>query len=351
MKALVTVGDGTVKLQDVDMPVPGSGQILVKVVAVAQNPTDCKFCTLLLHTRPGNILGCDFAGIIEEIGPDVPAGLRSIGDRIAGVVHGGVGPNGAYAEYLVTDAALVIAIPDAMSFEHAAQLGVACLTTCQSLYQCLGLPSPLEPTSTPQDILIWSGTSATGQYAVQFAKLAGLRVISTASAKNIEFVKSLGADEVLDYADSFTPKRIVSITGGNLRYAMDCISEGMTPNQVSMSLGGDGGTIATLLPYESKRRSAPVQTVFILAYSIFGQPVEFPFPFPADKTHYDNAKIYCEMISKIIATMPLKPVPVRLYPDGLASVEAGFEDMKAGKVHAEKITYRISDTPGLQSPL
>jgi NADPH:quinone reductase-like Zn-dependent oxidoreductase len=160
-----------------------------------------------------------------------------------------------------------------MTFENAAQLGVACLTVCQSLFQCLHLPTPFQPASVPEDILIWSGTSATGQYAIQFAKLAGLRVVSTSSVKNIEFVKSLGADEVFDYADSKTPKRILSATGSALKYAVDCISEGMTPNQVSMSLGKEGGTIATLLPYESKRKG--VQTVFILAYSALGKVTIF----------------------------------------------------------------------------
>ncbi|KAF7358098.1 GroES-like protein [Mycena venus] len=251
MKALVTVGDGTFRLQDVAVPTPGVDEVLVKVIAVAQNPTDWK--TLLLHTQPGNILGCDFAGIIVHIGAEVPPGI---------------GPNGAYAEYVKADAALVIALPDDMTFENAAQLGVASLTVCQCLYQCFRLPTPLQPASEPEDILIWSGTSATGQYAVQFAKLAGLRVISTSSPKNTGFVKSLGADEVFDYADSKTPKRVSVATGGSLKYAVDCISEGMTPNQVSMSLGKDGGTIATLLPYESRRKG--VKTVFILAYSALG---------------------------------------------------------------------------------
>ncbi|KAJ7292444.1 chaperonin 10-like protein [Mycena rebaudengoi] len=345
MRAVVTLGDGLFELRDIKIPSLGANQVLVKVVAAAQNPTDWK--TLLLNKREGNILGCDFAGTVAEIGPDVPKELRHAGERVAGFVHGGICANGAFAEYVATDAALVIAIPETMTFENAAQVPAACMTVCQAFYQCLGLPTPLQPAAKPFDILVWSGTSATGQYAVQFAKLAGLRVISTASPKNIEFVKSLGADEVFDYADSRTPKRIVSATQRALRYAFDCISEGMTPNQVSMSLGKAGGTIATLLPYQSRRREVPVETAFILVYSIHGKAVEFPFEFPANAEHYVNAKGYCKMVSEVLSTLPVKPVPVRLYPYGLASVREGFEDMKAGKVHAEKITYRISDTPGL----
>ncbi|KAF7348025.1 GroES-like protein [Mycena sanguinolenta] len=114
-----------------------------------------------------------------------------------------------------------------------------------------------------------------------------------------------------------------------------------------MSLGKEGGTIATLLPYQSRRKG--VKTVFILAYSVFGKVVEFPFPFPANQEHHENAKMYCELIAEVLRRGTLKPVPLRLYPHGLASVQEGFEDMKAGKVHAEKITYRIADTPGLTS--
>jgi len=345
MKALVTLGDGTFELRNVAVPLLKPLEILVKVAAAAQNPTDWK--TLLLNKRPGNILGCDFAGTVVGIGSGVLPGFRNVGDRVAGIVHGGIGPNGTFAEYVAADASLVFSLPDTLAFENAAQLGVACITVCQALYQCLNLPTPLKPLgeSGKYGVLIWSGTSATGQYAVQFAKLAGLRVVSTASAKNLDFVKSLGADEVFDYADSQTPRKIVAATGGTLTHAMDCISEGMTPNQVSMSLGAEGGTIATLLPYTSRRKG--VETVFILAYSALGKAVEFPFEFPVNAEHYENAKEYCKMVTQILATLPITPVPVRLYPHGLAGVKDGIEDMKAGKVHAEKITYRITDTPEL----
>ncbi|KAJ7192840.1 chaperonin 10-like protein [Mycena pura] len=359
MKALVTLGDGDIALQDAAVPVISPDEILVNVVVATQNPTDCTYRkTALLHNKPGNILGCDFAGTVVEIGLRVPAGLRTVGERVAGMIHGGVTPNGSFAEYLAVHGALVISIPDDVSFVHAAQLGAACLTSCQALYQSLHLPTPLHPVpaDSGETVLIWSGTSATGAYAVQLAKLAGLRVISTASEGNIEFVKALGADAVFDYTDSRAPKLIVEATGNQLRAAMDCISDGMTTVQTVMSMGAEGGTVATLLPYTSRRRDVPVETVFVLAYSIFGKAsgapdsiidIEFPFKFPANSGHLENAITYCEMLSTILARKALRPIPVRMYPHGLASVRVGFEDMKAGKVHAEKITYVIADTPGV----
>ncbi|EMD35666.1 hypothetical protein CERSUDRAFT_157554 [Gelatoporia subvermispora B] len=344
MKAVVTNGNGAFGLKSVKVPTPGRGEVLVKVIAASQNPTDWK--TAMLHLKPGNILGCDFAGVIADIGPDVDASLMiTRGKRVAGAVHGGVSPNGAFAEYVTVLADMVIAIPDKLSFEDASQLGIACYTTCQCLYQELHLPTPLEPLEVPMDVLIWSGTSSTGQYAVQFAKLAGLRVLSTASPKNFELVKDLGADEVFDYADSKTARKIFAATSGTLKHAVDCISEGMTPNQVSMSLSKEGGTIATLLPYESRKKG--VETRFVLAYKFFGKDIEFPFVFPADQEHRKNAPVYCRLIQEVITCFGLKATPVRIFPYGLASVSDGFEYMRSGKLSAEKITYRISDTPGL----
>jgi len=341
MKALVTTGDRSFQLQDVDIPIPGVGEILVKVIAVAQNPSDWK--TLLLHENRGNVIGSDYAGIVAQIGPGVESGLRAIDERVAGTIHGGVGRNGAFAEYLLAPAELVISLPDTISFEEAAQLGTACMTACQSLYQALDLPSPLNPTSSPLEVLIWSGTSSTGQYAIQLAKLAGLRVISTASPKNFEFVKSVGADEVFDYADSWTARKIFAVTSGRLVYAVDCTSEAMTPNQVSMSLSTQGGKIATLLPYESRKKG--VQTSFVLACTVFGKDVTLPFPFPGNLEHAKNAVDYCKMISNLLAQEKLKLNPIKLFPYGLQSVADGYKYMRLGKVHAEKITYRISDTP------
>src|SRR5713226_2461035 len=122
-------------------------------------------------------------------------------------------PNGAFSEYLVTDAELqAVPIPSGWSFEEAAQLGVSPLTALQCLHESLELPSPFEARPThgqPQrTILIWGGSSALGQYAIQFAKLGGLRVVTTASSKNFDLLKELGADEVFDHRDEGVVEKI-----------------------------------------------------------------------------------------------------------------------------------------------
>jgi NADPH:quinone reductase-like Zn-dependent oxidoreductase len=171
-------------------------------------------------------------------------------------------PNGAYAEYLVADAELGIApIPDGWSFEEAAQLGIGPLTALQCLHETLELPSPFEvtdPGNPQRTILIWGGASSVGQYAIQFAKLGGLRVLTTASPKNFGLVRGLGADEVFDYRDEDVVQKIRASTANALEIAVDTVSEGKTPSQVTGAIGDKGGKVAIILPYESPRPDVKV---------------------------------------------------------------------------------------------
>jgi NADPH:quinone reductase-like Zn-dependent oxidoreductase len=162
----------------------------------------------------------------------------------------------------VADAELgVVPIPDGWSFEEAAQLGIGPLTALQCLHQSLELPSPLEvirPGDPQRAILIWGGASSVGQYAIQFAKLGGLRVLTTTSPKNIGLVRGLGADEVFDYRDEDVVEKIRAATGNALDIAIDTISEGKTTEQVARAIGNKGGKVAITLPYESPRPDVKV---------------------------------------------------------------------------------------------
>jgi NADPH:quinone reductase-like Zn-dependent oxidoreductase len=162
----------------------------------------------------------------------------------------------------VADAELgVVPIPDGWSFEDAAQLGVAPLTALQCLHETLELPSPFEAKAhgNPQrTILIWGGASSVGQYAIQFSKLGGLRVLTTASPKNFGLVKGLGADSVFDYRDEDVVQKIRAAAGNALEIALDTISEGKTPEQVTSAIGDKGGKVAIILPYESPRPDVKV---------------------------------------------------------------------------------------------
>ena len=172
-----------------------------------------------------------------------------------------ISANGAFAEYVVAESELgIVQIPESWSFEEAAQLGIAPFTAMQCLHETLELPSPFDARSGPQrSILIWGGASSVGQYAIQFAKLGGFRVITTASPKNFDLVKGLGADEVFDYRDESVVANIRAATGNALDIAFDTISEGTTPEQVTGAIGDKGGRVAIALPYESPRPDVKVK--------------------------------------------------------------------------------------------
>jgi NADPH:quinone reductase-like Zn-dependent oxidoreductase len=170
MRALRSQPPGKAAVIEITKPTLRPDYVLVKTVAVALNPADWKYIdNATLITGTGN----DYSGIIEEVGPKVTKSWKK-GDRIAGVLHGGnvnQPEDGAFAEYLIAKGDIQLRIPDYLSFDDAATLGVGVTTVIQGLYFSLNLPSPDNPTRNKFPIFIYGGSTATGAIAIQFAKL------------------------------------------------------------------------------------------------------------------------------------------------------------------------------------
>jgi len=179
-----------IQLDEISVPTPGPGQVLVSVKAVGVNTLDWKLREGFL--REGfplplpAILGVEFAGVVVELGSEVKQ--SAVGDRVMTLLHG----LGAYAEYIVVDESILCPIPEALSDVEAAALPISVQTAWEALLAA-GEPRP------GMKVLIQGGAGAVGGFAVQFAKSAGAKVIVTASAKNHDYVMALGADEVIDY--------------------------------------------------------------------------------------------------------------------------------------------------------
>ncbi|MEK7426153.1 MAG: NAD(P)-dependent alcohol dehydrogenase [Actinomycetota bacterium] len=202
MKAIVNHSYGTpevLELSEVDPPAIGDEQMLVRVHAAAVNPLDWHMLTgtpyLMRLTeglrRPKRVArGVDMAGVVERVGADVTA-FRT-GDRVFG------GARGAFAELVAVAAKDVVAVPEKLSFEEAAALPVAAVTALQGLRDQGGLRAG-------QSVLINGAAGGVGTYAVQIAKAMGADVTGVCSTGNVELVRSLGADRVIDYTvDDFT---------------------------------------------------------------------------------------------------------------------------------------------------
>jgi NADPH:quinone reductase-like Zn-dependent oxidoreductase len=143
-------------------------------------------------------------------------------------------------------------LPDNLSDEDAATLGVGVTTVGQGLYQSLGLPLPgAEKAGYP--LLVYGGSTATGSLAIQFGVLSGCQVITTCSPRNFAFVKSLGAVEAFDYSDPECAKKIREYTNDKLTRVFDCISEGESPKISSEAISSKGGQVSYLLAPKHER--------------------------------------------------------------------------------------------------
>lgn len=175
---------------DAPVPVPGQGQVLVRVRAAGVNPFDhkvasgafAKFIPLPLPFIPG----ADFSGVVEALGPG------ATGVKVGDAVYGNCQPVGAYAQFVAAPAATVAAKPAKLTDVEAASVPTVGQTAWQALFDHGRL-------DRGQTVLIHAAAGGVGSFAVQLARWKGARVIATASAANAEFVRSLGADQVIDY--------------------------------------------------------------------------------------------------------------------------------------------------------
>lgn len=172
------------------IPVPGRGQVRVRVHAAGINGIDWKvregYLREVFPLQLPAVLGAELAGVVDAVGPD--AGRFKIGDRVMGAVGG----LGAYAEFIVVDERSLAPTPDRLDDLHAAAMPVAAVAAWKSLHHA----GPLSP---GQRILIHGAAGGLGGYAVQYAKQAGTEVFATAATEHLDYVRSLGADHVIDY--------------------------------------------------------------------------------------------------------------------------------------------------------
>lgn len=172
MKAIVN-RNSAAAVEEKPTPTLKPDYILVKVKAVALNPTDWKHI-VGARAPDGTTVGCDYAGIVEEVGPKVTKAFKK-GDRIFGVAHGSNYSDadaGVFAEYAVVKGDVQMHVPENLSLEEACTLPLGATTVAQGLYQqALKMNLPTEPIKDKQPVLIYGGSSATGVLAIQYAKL------------------------------------------------------------------------------------------------------------------------------------------------------------------------------------
>src|SRR4051812_25855533 len=179
-----------IRIDDLPPPTPNAGEILVRVAAAGVGPWDALFRERKIEVSAPLplILGSDLSGVVDATGPGITT--FKAGDEVYGMTNSQF--LGAYAQYALASEKMMAQKPRSLSFAEAASAPVVAVTAWQMLFE-------YAQAKAGQTVLIHGAGGNVGAYAVQMARNAGLEVFATASAKDLDYVRKLGAGTALDY--------------------------------------------------------------------------------------------------------------------------------------------------------
>lgn len=273
-------GASVLRHDDVPRPVPGPGEVLIRVAATSFNPSEIGLRSGLLRSifplDLPHTLGWDVAGTIVDVGSGVhrPAG----GDHVIGLLG-----SGAAAEFVSADARLLVAAPTAIPLAHAAAIPVAGLTAWQAVFEHARV--------TPgQRVLVNGAGGGVGGFAVQLAKHSGAQVIATASPRSAAAARRLGADQIIDYTT--TPLR------DGLEWPVDTVLNlvPLSPRQADILIGllRPGGALVSITTPVEPPTGLPVTATRFVTRNDTSQLAALVTLIDAGTVHVD-----------IVATRPL----------------------------------------------
>src|SRR5437870_3053987 len=252
MKAIVYRNYGSpdvLRLEEIEKPTAGDDEILIKVRAAAVNPVGLPFrgTSYMVRMITGlrkpkdTRLGVDVAGQVEAVGRNVTQ--FKLGDAVFGTCKG------AFAEYVCTSESALVLKPDNVTFEQAASVPIAAITALQGLR--LGGLGDKGQIQAKQKVLINGASGGVGTFAVQIAKSLGAEVTAVCSTRNVDMVRSIGADQVIDYThEDFTKSRqrydLILDTVGN-HSLLEC-RRVLNPKGKYIMIGGPAGRWIDPLP-------------------------------------------------------------------------------------------------------
>ena len=207
-----------IKIGKLSLPPLNSNEVRIKVAYAGVNPVDWKICEGLLKDHLPHhfplILGWDAAGTVDEVGGEVTTFKKN--DKVFAYCRKPTVQWGTFAEYICVDTTHVAFSPENLTFAEAAAIPLAGLTAWQVLFDKMNLQKG-------QTLLIQAGAGGVGSLAIQFAKLAGVTVITTASEANHDYLQSLGADHIINYREENLLTEIEKIAPQKLDAVFDTL--------------------------------------------------------------------------------------------------------------------------------
>lgn len=334
-----------VTIIDIDIPTPGKGQVLIKVVVSGSNPKDWKVPVYMSHIPPHNT-GDDIAGIVAAVGEGVTE--HKVGDRVA-ALHELRTPFGSFAEYSIAWESTTFSLPDQITFEEAATIPLACITAAVGLHSRLNLPTRWQTQRSVREavkggVVVYGAAGAVGAFAIKWLRRANLHPIIAIAGNGIPFVESLldksRGDAVVDYrkGDDAVIKEIREAIpkGQKLMYAFDAVSDHNSYTNILQVLD-QHGHLSLILPgktYEGIPET--VHQSITQVGAVHGDPDDL----------WDFGFVCTRLISKGLKEGWLCGHPYEVIPGGLDGVQEGLEKLRDGKNSATKYVFRMEDTKG-----
>jgi len=319
------------------VPKPGAGQILIKIKAAALNPVDWKQQKygFRIESYPA-VLGWELAGDIEELGDGVE-GFKK-GDKVFASGFPPTNIMSSFQQYAVIPSNNFGKIPPNIDYAQATTLPAGYSTAAVGLLAALPAGAGLNPTFdskvnfSGQPAFVLGGSSCVGQFAIQILRVLGYSTIITyASAKHTDYLKSLGATHVIDrnaVSTADLPAAVKKIAGAPIKIVYDAISEEDT-KEASFATLAEGGIAIAVLSGENR---AVDGTKFII---IFG----------SNDLHREFGALMWKILPKQVAEGVIVPNRVERVPNGLAGIVDGLKKLEDNRVSGVKLVFFPEETP------
>ena len=344
-------------------PTPTANSIVIKNHALAINPADWliqeKGDMMYRWLKYPFVLGMDCAGEVVEVGEGVTR--FRVGDRVLGFPRGADekvnnSAEGGFQEYTLLQADLTSQIPAIISYEQASVIPLGAGTAAAGLFQKdqLGLHLPvMDPKPTGKTLIIWGGSTSVGSNAIQLAVSAGYEVFTTASPKNFEYVKKLGASQVFDYRSKTVNQDMIKALKGKTIAGALSIGSGAAEACMTILSKTNGGKFIAMATYPMLQpeptslvtlRTAYHFVSWIISFKIKGmfKGIKSNFIFGSTIAFNEiGAALYRDFLPEALEKGKFVPAPeVQVVGQGLESIQGALAQQKQG-VSAKKLVVTL----------
>jgi len=316
--------NGPLKLSELPTPEPGPGEVLIRMACAGVNPADWKDregrVAVFFTMNFPYVLGFDGSGVVAKVG----AGVTEVceGERVITCSNHGQGTWGTYAEYVIAGEDRIGPLPKNQDFAQGAAIPVPALAAWQALFDKGGLKAG-------QKLLIHGASGGVGSYAVQFAKWAGAGVAGTCFTENVDYVRGLGADLVIDTRNVDVGKAVRAWAPGGVDLVFDVVGLRTLPNALDMLR--PGGTLVNILTL------------------VDDGDIEADMKEAADRgftkiLHYMEdvgARVQLKQIGELIEQGTVGMPPVQAIP--LEEAARAHELLKSGQLLRGKLVLKVAD--------